>query len=89
MKGTFIKERSWEKQRYFRLDNGFTICTESMHDGRERVARIEHGSEVWCACNGRETLPKSFEWALAWVKPIAEGHWQTVMFPDFECVWED
>ena len=89
MKGTFIKERSWEKQRYYRLDNGFTICTESMHDGRERVAKIEHCSGVWYACNGIYTLPKSFKWALAWVKPISEGHWQKVMFPDFECVWKE
>ncbi len=89
MKGSYIKEKSWDKRHYYRLDNGFTICTECMVDGRDHVVRIESGNEVWCACNGIETLPKSFEWALEWVKPIAEGHWQTVMFPDFECVWED
>ena len=88
MKGTYIKDRSWEKQRYYRLDNGCVICTESMWDGRDHVKSIESGSDVWYACNGIETLPKSFEWALEWVRPIAEGHWQKVMFPSFECVWE-
>lgn len=76
--------KSWEKQQYFLLENGYTVCVEWNQAYGEFVKSITKNDAKWLASNGLATLPQEMQWALAWVKPIAPGHWQTIMQPQIE-----
>lgn len=84
MKGKRLANRSWEKQTYFKLENGFTVCVEWNQAYGNLVTHIEGNGEVWHGCNGIESLPECMQWAMEWWKPVAPGHWQMIMQPTIE-----
>lgn len=84
--GKYNSRESWIKQSYFDLSNGYQVCIEHNQAYGELVTSISGNGDIWHACNGRDSLPDHMKWAMSWVVPIAEGHWQHVMVPNFERV---
>lgn len=82
MRATIDRKQSWEKQTFWKLENGWTAIVNFGVYGENISQLIDNTTGFrWQACNGREDLP---EFARAWVTPIAEGHWQTLVRPIFE-----
>lgn len=79
MKAKYDKERSWEKQSFFDLENDCSIRVEYNPFYGPLVTAIADFEGEWFACNGLESLPERFAFARAWIEPITPGHWQRVM----------
>lgn len=97
MTGLYLPFMSWEKQRFYLMDNGYVVRVEQSVYG-DMVAAIESVGSVLCRAgvaypishfrrkvlyhcsHGWDTFP---EWAKVWIRPVALGHWMTIMAPDF------
>jgi hypothetical protein len=88
MNGKFLKDMSWEKQRYFLLDNGFIVRLEYNPCYDWLVAAIhdkDNKQVIYHVSSGHEAAP---EWLQEWEEPVTPGHWMTVYRPKFEKIWE-
>lgn len=84
MKAKHDNRQSWEKQQYWKLDNGWTAIVEfSPHYG-DYITQLYNKDVKWQACNGLKDLP---DFAKDWVTPISPGHWQTLVRTNFEKDW--
>ena len=86
MIGYYMEKTSWEHRQYFSLETGETIGIGFGHYG-EFVASIGDREGMWSASDGIGLLPERFHAFLAWRKPIAPGHWQKTMVPQFDRVY--
>lgn len=84
MNGIYLKDKSWEKQSYYKLDNGYTVRLEDSFYGN-MVAAIELNDDIIYHCsNGLDSAP---DWIKDWIEPISEGHWQKLIRPRFTMIY--
>lgn len=88
LNGKHNKEESWEKQNVYDLDNGYRVTVEYNQHYGDMVSRIDAPDETyyWHCSNGKDGLP---EFAREWIKPVAPGHWMTLVRPLFNKVYGD
>jgi hypothetical protein len=87
MNGIYLKDKSWEKQSYYKLDNGYTVRVEYNSCYGGVVAAIELNDEIIYHCsNGLKTAPT---WIKEWIEPIAENHWQKLIRPRFTMIYNN
>lgn len=79
MKAKYDKERSWEKRKWYDLENDCSICVEYNPFYGDLVSIIHDHESEWYANNGLDSLPECFSFAREWIEPIVPGHWQRVM----------
>ncbi len=79
MKAKYDRQLSWEQRQWYDLDIGVSICVEYSPFYGNLVVVIRDNETEWLANNGIESLPDKFSFAMEWVKPISESHWQNVM----------
>ena len=82
MMGVYLKDRSWEKQRLYELENGYIITVETGAYGC-MISNIQNkkGIILYHSSDGMEAAP---DWIKPWILPIADGHWQRVIRPCFD-----
>ena len=86
MNGLYLKDRSWEKQSYYKLENGYTARIEDSYYG-PIVAAIESDNSIIYHCsNGVDSAP---DWVKDWIKPITQGHWQKTIRPCFTMIYNN
>lgn len=88
MTGKFIRGKSWEKQKFFKLDNGYVVRVENSYYG-DIVAAIhtDEGEILYHVSRGHDAIPEKLTWLREWIHPIAEGHWDTIIRPDFTAIY--
>lgn len=88
MKGKYLPEQSWLKQKVFKLETGHEITIEHNEHYGEFVKSIDKDGERWVSCNGLRSLPTSFQSFLGWVEPVSEHQPdQKWMVPKFQRVY--
>jgi len=89
MKGKYLKKRSWERQSFYKLDNGYIVVIEYNQHYGDMVSSVRSGKNsnkvLWHCSNGSKNKPN---WLLSWEKPISKGHWQTLTRPCFDKVFD-
>jgi hypothetical protein len=88
MIGTFNCRKSWEKQRIYNLDNGWTATVEHSYYG-EMVSRLDspgnqilaNGKTYWHCSDGLQHLP---EFARAWLEVVVPSAGTQLVRPRFE-----
>jgi hypothetical protein len=81
MTGRIIKRECWEKQHFFRLENGVKVCIEWNQHYGEFIKRLDDKDGYWVASNGLQTLPERFHFVLEW----KDEH--NLIRPNFERVY--
>ena len=79
MDATYNRDKSWEKQSFYDLDNGYEIAVESSFYGCHLTTiNDKNGNLIWHCSSGLNSLPA---WAHSWITPIAPGHWDKIVCP--------
>jgi hypothetical protein len=92
MNGFWLKDRSWEKQQLFKLENGCIVTVESnISIQKEFIKRIDDDQGYWVASSGKETLPERFNWIYQWEELVypnnpSAGTW---FVPKFEKIFNE
>jgi hypothetical protein len=61
-----IMPQSWEKQTFWKLNNGMTVIEEYNQCYGPFIKGIEDKDGAWHACDGRHTMEERFKFILEW-----------------------
>ena len=67
MVGTFLKEKSWEKQKVYLLSNGFEITVETNPHYGGHVVKVAKREITWHCSNGRPDVSGPLAFLRPWM----------------------
>ena len=85
MQGKYLKDRSWEKQSFYKLDNGFIVRIEFNQFYGDMVAAVLEDDEIiWHCSDSHKTAPL---WIRNWTRVIHKKSNTKSIKPLFERIY--